>query len=106
MRTAIEHLEFILTVDDNDRVISDAAIIVENDRIIDVGGTQEVMSRHSRNNFDEIKDGSCKGMCPGFIDSHVHMSETLSRAVFPDDIDTRTWVFHWGKPFYSLAGLL
>ena len=40
-------------------------------------------------------------MVPGFIDSHVHLSETLSRAVFPDCLATRAWVFHWAKPFYA-----
>ena len=40
-------------------------------------------------------------MCPGFVDSHVHLSETLSRAVFPDNLNTRAWVFHWAKPFYA-----
>ncbi|MDA0675878.1 MAG: amidohydrolase family protein [Proteobacteria bacterium] len=40
-------------------------------------------------------------VCPGFVDSHVHLSETLSRAVFPDNLNTRAWVFHWAKPFYA-----
>jgi len=101
MRTLFEHLEFLLTVDASDRVLKDAAIVVEDDKISDIGTTEEILTRHQRNSFDEIRDGTRRGMCPGFIDSHVHMSETLSRAVFPDDIDTRTWVFHWGKPFYS-----
>ena len=40
-------------------------------------------------------------ICPGFIDSHVHLSETLARAVFPDNLNTRAGVFHWAKPFYA-----
>ncbi len=42
-----------------------------------------------------------KAICPGFVDSHVHLSETLARAVFPDNLNTRAWVFHWAKPFYA-----
>lgn len=101
MRTLFEHLEFILTVDNDDSVIKDAALVVQNDKIADIGPTHDVLARHVRHSFDNIIDGTRKGLCPGFVDSHVHMSETLARAVFPDDIDTRTWVFHWGKPFYS-----
>jgi cytosine/adenosine deaminase-related metal-dependent hydrolase len=41
------------------------------------------------------------GVVPGFIDCHVHLSETLSRAVFPDVVNTRAWVFVWAKPFYA-----
>ena len=76
-------------------------MVVQDDRIIDLGPSVEVSQRHSRDSFDLIKNGSLKGVCPGFIDSHVHLSETLSRAVFPDNLDTRAWVFHWAKPFYA-----
>lgn len=101
MRTLIENLEFILTADQDDRVLTRATIAVENDRILDVGSAGEVAQRHPRASFDQVIDGSRYGMTPGFIDSHVHLSETLSRAVFPDNLATRAWVFHWAKPFYA-----
>lgn len=101
MRTLIENLEFILTADQDDRVLTRATIAVENDRILDVGSAAEVAQRHPRASFDQVIDGSRYGMTPGFIDSHVHLSETLSRAVFPDNLATRAWVFHWAKPFYA-----
>jgi cytosine/adenosine deaminase-related metal-dependent hydrolase len=101
MRILIEHLEFLLTVDRDDTLIRDAAVVLDNDRIIDVGATAQVLSRHARADFDETRDGRRRGMIPGFVDAHVHLSETLSRGVFPDDLDTRTWVFHWAKPFYA-----
>ena len=101
MSLLIEHLEFALTVDAADKVIRDAAIVVDGDRIADIGPTADVLRRHDRNRFERVIDGSRHGITPGFIDSHVHLSETLSRAVFPDDLDTRTWVFLWAKPFYA-----
>ena len=101
MKTLIEHLDFILTVDDDDSVIRDAAIVIENDRIMDLGPTAAVAQRHAREGFDLVRDGRLKGICPGFVDAHVHLSETLSRAVFPDNLNTRAWVFHWAKPFYA-----
>lgn len=101
MRTVIEHLNFALTVDKNDKVIRDAAIVIEDDRIVAVGESDQVAAQFSRDSFDVIKDGTMLGICPGFVDSHVHLSETLSRAVFPDNLTTRAWVFHWAKPFYA-----
>ncbi len=101
MRTLLEHLDFALTVDRSDTVIRDAALVIEDDRIIDIGPSDDVLRCHDRGAFDVIQDGRLVGICPGFIDSHVHLSETLSRAVFPDNINTRTWVFHWAKPFYA-----
>ncbi|MCE2949540.1 MAG: amidohydrolase family protein [bacterium] len=101
MRTLIDHLEFLLTVDRDDRVLHDASVVVENDRIVDVGAAADIEARHPRASFDRVIDGRHFGMVPGFVDSHVHLSETLSRAVFPDNLATRAWVFHWAKPFYA-----
>ncbi len=101
MKTLIEHLEFALTVDAADTVVQDAALIIEDDRIADIGPSASVLTRHDRSRFDRIIDGTRLGITPGFVDSHVHLSETLSRAVFPDDLDTRSWVFLWAKPFYA-----
>ena len=101
MKTLIENLQFIFTVDAYDSVLRDASIVIEDSKILDIGPAAEIAARHSRDGFDEIVDGAMMGMCPGFIDSHVHLSETLSRAVFPDNLNTRAWVFHWAKPFYA-----
>src|SRR2546421_867620 len=95
--TLIEHLEFALTVDAGDRVIRDAAILVEDGRIAAIGPSEEV----SREGVDTVVDGRRRGIVPGFVDSHVHLSETLSRGVFPDNLGTRAWVFNWAKPFYA-----
>jgi cytosine/adenosine deaminase-related metal-dependent hydrolase len=101
MRTLIENLEFILTADRDDRVLAGASVVVEDDRIADIGPADEIARRHPRASFTEIVDGRRYGMTPGFIDAHVHLSETLSRAVFPDNLATRAWVFQWAKPFYA-----
>lgn len=102
--TLVEHLEFVITCDQNNRVISDGAVLIEGDRIADLGTAAEVNERLERqdpNRPVNRMSGRRLGLTPGFVDSHVHLSETLSRAVFPDMIDTRTWVFHWAKPFYA-----
>ena len=99
--TLIQHLDFILTVDEHDRELRDGAILIQGDRIQAVGTTEEVLGGRSPASFDEVVDGRGLGATPGFVDTHVHLSETLSRAVFPDNLGTRAWVFHWAKPFYA-----
>ena len=101
MRRLIEHLDVAFTVDSNDTILRDASVVIENDRIADIGSAADIASRHKGSRFDETIDGRMKAICPGFVDSHVHLSETLSRAVFPDNLNTRAWVFHWAKPFYA-----
>ncbi|MBO9711668.1 amidohydrolase family protein [Sphingomonas sp.] len=100
MRTLIEHLDFAITVDADDTVLRDAALLVEDDRIADIGPDAAVRARMELAP-DRVVDGRMLGVCPGLIDSHVHLSETLSRAVFPDNLTTRAWVFNWAKPFYA-----
>lgn len=97
----IEHLQFALTVDPNDSVITDAAVLIDRGIIADIGPTSEVVSRLDQAMPVLRIDGRNRGAIPGLIDTHVHLSETLSRAVFPDVLATRAWVFHWAKPFYA-----
>jgi 5-methylthioadenosine/S-adenosylhomocysteine deaminase len=101
MRILIEHLDVAFTVDPRDTILRNASVVVEDDRIADIGSAEEIARKHRGHAFDEVIDGRMKAICPGFIDSHVHLSETLSRAVFPDNLNTRAWVFHWAKPFYA-----
>lgn len=101
MRTLIEHLNVAFLVDAKDAILRDASVVIEGDRIADVAPAADVAKRHQKGKFDRLIDGRMLAICPGFIDSHVHLSETLSRAVFPDNLNTRAWVFHWAKPFYA-----
>jgi len=99
--TLIEHLEFALTVDSDDAVVEDAAVLVEDGWIVAVGPTAEVTAERALDSIDTVIDGRRRGLVPGFVDTHVHLSETLSRGVFPDNLGTRAWVFNWAKPFYA-----
>jgi 5-methylthioadenosine/S-adenosylhomocysteine deaminase len=97
----IEGLAFVLTVDPHDTRVEDASIVIRNDRIAALGPRQVVASQYASEDFDEIIDGRRMGAIPGLVDTHVHLSEALSRASFPDNLGTRAWVFHWAKPFYA-----
>jgi cytosine/adenosine deaminase-related metal-dependent hydrolase len=100
----IRDLEFVLTVDAADTVLRNASILVDDGRITAIGPSAEVLADHAPETVDEVVDGRRRGAVPGFVDTHVHLSETLSRAVFPDNLATRAWVFHWAKPFYAHVG--
>lgn len=100
-RTRLEHLDFVLTVDAGNRQLRDATVLLEDDRIVAVGPHAEVARQHPQESSDNVVDARSFGMVPGFVDTHVHLSETLSRASFPDDISTRTWVYDWVMPYYG-----
>jgi len=100
-RTFVRGLDFALTVDPQNRVIRDATIVVEGDTLLAVGPAAEVAAVLHPEADDVVVDGAGLGATPGFVDTHVHLSETLSRASFPDCIGTRAWVFNWVMPFYG-----
>ncbi|MGH3225657.1 MAG: amidohydrolase family protein, partial [Streptosporangiaceae bacterium] len=100
MEMLIEHLDFALTVDAADTVLTDASLLVRDGRIADIGPSSAVRRRLAAAP-DRVLSGRGRGVIPGLVDAHVHLSETLSRAVFPDVLGTRAWVFHWAKPFYA-----
>jgi 5-methylthioadenosine/S-adenosylhomocysteine deaminase len=100
-RTVFEHLAFLITSDAEDRVVTDATLVVDGNKIIDVGATADVRARHPSRSQDAVVDGQHLGVTPGFVDTHVHLSETLSRASFPDRLDSRAWVYHWVMPYYG-----
>ncbi len=100
-RSYLLNLDWVLTVDPADSEIRDAAIAIEGSRILAIGPTKDVLDQLPPRDSDNLLSMKGRGATPGFVDSHVHLSETLSRAVFPDDLATRAWVFHWAKPFYA-----
>ena len=100
-RTFFHDLRFIVTCDTEDRVFAGATLVVEGQEIVDLGTSKDVAARLLPGPGDEVIDGSSFGITPGFVDTHVHLSETLSRASFPDDVDTREWVFHWVMRYYG-----
>lgn len=99
MKTLIENLEFVLTQDKSSKVLRNVSVVIEDDRIAGIGSSKELSRQFG--SVDRTVDGSRYGMTPGFIDSHVHLGETLSRAAFPDRISTQSWVLEWAKPFYA-----
>lgn len=101
MATYLQHLAFAISVDPHDAVHRDATLVIDGDRIVDVGPTAEVIERRPPSPQDEVVECADLGVSPGFVDTHVHLSETLSRASFPDVLDTRAWVFQWVMPYYG-----
>ena len=53
-------------------LISDGCVVVEGDKIIDVGTTDEMLLKYDEKNYKVI-DARNKAVLPGFIDSHTHL---------------------------------
>jgi 5-methylthioadenosine/S-adenosylhomocysteine deaminase len=71
----------IVTVDDQDSVLYDAAIAIEGDRIVEIGANDDLAKRHPK--VDRV-DGKGKLVMPGFANIHTHLTMTMARGVFED----------------------
>ena len=82
-----------ITVDARRRIVTDAAIAVDGDRIAEVGKAADLTARYPE--ADRL-DGRGMVAIPGLIDAHVHTPQTLLRGV-ADDVAWRPFLeeFIW-----------
>ena len=79
----IQGARFIMTLDPERRIIQDGSIIVEGQRILQVGKASDLESVKA----DRVIDGSEMVVTPGFCNGHMHISYAhATRGVFPDDL--------------------
>lgn len=75
---------FVITMDDERRMIDDGAVVVEKDRIIDVGPSAEILARHQA---PEVIDARRMAVIPGLIDAHAHAGHGLIKTLGAGDSD-------------------
>ena len=82
-RLKIQGARYIMTLDPERRIIQDGSIIVEGQRILQVGKAAEMESVTA----DRVIDGSEMVVTPGFCNGHMHISYAhATRGVFPDNL--------------------
>src|SRR6202047_4992604 len=75
-RLVITNIDYLVTVDPSRRIIRNGALVMQNDRIVGVGKSDEFPS----NPDDDVIDGRGKLALPGVFDTHVHNSQQLGRS--------------------------
>ncbi len=89
----------LVTMDRERRVITDGALAIAGDRILDVGKTHALQSKYQPR---RLIDASEKVITPGFINGHVHCTgEPLTKGFVPDDTPFEENVFEWLCPIYA-----
>lgn len=75
MRQLLHGIETLYTCDATDRVLQNAYIVIENDRIAEVGVGKPDGA------FDRYENLANKTVVPGFVNLHHHYFQTLTRAI-------------------------
>ena len=79
----IERARYVLTVDDERRIVRDGSILIENGRVSRVGRAEELAGARA----DRVIDGRPFVVTPGFFNGHTHISYAHPvRGIFPDDV--------------------
>jgi 5-methylthioadenosine/S-adenosylhomocysteine deaminase len=70
----------IVTMDDNRRVLDDSSIGIENGRITAIGSVKQIRETGA----SDVLDCSGKIVIPGFVNTHTHLFQTLSKGLGSD----------------------
>ena len=85
----------VLTMDGARRVIPDGAVAVDGREIVAVGPAADVTETHSA---DRVIDTAGQVVLPGFISSHVHVSDILLRGGINTDRSVNDWMYNVKAP--------
>ena len=93
----IEHA-VVVTMDAARRIFLDGSVLIDGERIAQVGRAADVRTAGP---VTRVIDGRGRLVLPGFIDTHAHLSEHLSRGLMPDEVPVDRYVPDWYVPLYS-----
>ncbi|MGL4308713.1 amidohydrolase [Cetobacterium sp. SF1] len=87
---------YIVTMNEKREVYRNGSILIEGDKIVKIGK----VDRDSLGENVEIYDGKGKIILPGFVNTHVHLSQQMGRGI-ADDVDLLTWLRERVWPYES-----
>lgn len=77
----------IIALDDDDRIFA-GSVVIEEGRIAEILPTS---SSVGESGFDEVIDGRGRALLPGFVQTHIHLCQTLFRGA-ADDLALIDWL--------------
>jgi len=93
----VEHA-VVVTMDPTRRIFLDGSVLIDGESIAQVGRAADVRPPRPP---ERVIDGRGHLVLPGFIDTHVHLSEHLSRGLIPDEVPVDRYVPDWYVPLYA-----
>ncbi|KAL0364362.1 UNVERIFIED_CONTAM: 5-methylthioadenosine/S-adenosylhomocysteine deaminase [Sesamum angustifolium] len=93
------HDALVVTMDSQNRVYRNGAVVVRGDTIAAVGQSEDIISEFSSLS-PHLVDLHGQFLLPGLINTHVHTSQQLARGI-ADDVDLLTWLHDRIWPYES-----
>jgi cytosine/adenosine deaminase-related metal-dependent hydrolase len=93
----IEHA-VVVTMDAERRIFRDGSVLLDGRDILQVGRASDVVPPRTP---DRVIDGTNHLVLPGFVNTHVHLSEHVNRGVMADEIPVDRYMADWLIPLYA-----
>lgn len=78
----------LLTSDERDAILEDSALVISGQYITDIGPFDQVAPKYPE--MEQI-DASGMVVMPGLVNTHTHLSMTMTRSI-ADDIEAKQWL--------------
>ena len=91
----VTHIDWLITVDPQRRIIRDAALAVKDGQFVAVGKTDELLGQWQA---VQTISGHGRVVIPGMIDNHLHASFQLSRGL-ADEANAQQFLFEHMYPY-------
>jgi len=93
----IEHA-VVVSMDAERRIFRDGSVLVDGRDVVQIGRAADVRPPRPP---DRVIDGRNRLVLPGFVNTHVHLSEHMNRGVMADEIAVDRYMADWLIPLYS-----
>ena len=100
MARTLLHNAGIVTMDAERRQYMNGAILIEDDRIVQIGPSDDMLLALAAEPDLQRIDMRDRWILPGLINTHVHLSQQLGRGL-GDDVDLLTWLHERTWPYES-----
>jgi cytosine/adenosine deaminase-related metal-dependent hydrolase len=99
----LRNADYILTVDPGRRILRHHSVLIDDGLITDLGPAADMDLRHldACRSRGTVVEADRRLVLPGYVNTHVHTFEHLSRGLIPDDLSTFAWAVTYARPFYA-----
>ena len=99
----IRNADYILTLDARRRILEHHSLLVDGGTIAEIGPAAAMDAKHlaACRREGTVLEAASRLAVPGYVNTHVHTFEHLSRGLIPDDLATFAWAATYARPFYS-----
>src|SRR5262245_65568301 len=97
----IRNADWIVTLDERRRLLERHSLLVRDGTIAEIGAAREMDAKHlaACRQAGTVLEAASRLVVPGFVNTHVHTFEHLSRGLIPDDLATYAWAATYARPF-------